>query len=488
MMQRIKSVFFNNKYSNSVILSDGLKYDFYDLPLKVPSPVMMTNDHIDTCHCIADQLDFPSYIKPVYINFLITRSRWAMSMTALRVLDKKNRVVSGNLKIGGNLNLEKMQTIIPKSIVVLDDKSATTQFLPLSYLLLRFMPRMLLHIFFRIFFPSSVSHDSAVRSWIDISTRLYPNQMTTSKVLIYPFAANFFRQVKYLKSIQEKKYSWSLAGLPYECKDIITAILRCRTRDLVIASIEHRVFSRHADEIFDLGIKKLYTTDEFEPAAHVLHQSLMARDVLTINSCHGIAAYGPYIAASTMIYCNERQKKYYSPYAIINKTLIQSLPSKFSVREDTGEQPTFIVIHGFWDDKPYEQYFSEAMLDRIAIESKKLGFKWLIKVHPDTRSKQMYMLKKNYHVEVIKNNEFPSGPLVFINNLSSGLYDFRNLGPTLFVGDELLNPADLFGVEAEGIMLDQLPFDIMKCFDVVYRENLQDQQSKLYMSFTEDDS
>ena len=204
MMQRIKSVFFNNKYSNSVILSDGLKYDFYDLPLKVPSPVMMTNDHIDTCHCIADQLDFPSYIKPVYINFLITRSRWAMSMTALRVLDKKNRVVSGNLKIGGNLNLEKMQTIIPKSIVVLDDKSATTQFLPLSYLLLRFMPRMLLHIFFRIFFPSSVSHDSAVRAWIDISTRLYPNQMTTSKVLIYPFAANFFRQVKYLKSIQEK--------------------------------------------------------------------------------------------------------------------------------------------------------------------------------------------------------------------------------------------------------------------------------------------
>lgn len=462
------------KVTGSVRLLDGTRINLKEVAELVPSHVFMSRLHVRICETAAKVKCSDNTLFPVLVNFYFTRSRVLRILTALYFLIEKGKVaeIEGGAIFGVDLALGDYTSLRVVETIALQGEN----FLPYSYIYFRQIPRMVLHKVFRLFAKTNVN-TRVVRSWIDITDKIYEVQGASTTYLVYPFAANFRRQRKFFLALKGRGSSYSLMGAGYRFIDFVKLVVMPSQLDMCVAKVEADAFDRHAIELAKLGVTHLLTSDEFEPASIVFHRRLRHFGIHSSNRCHGIAVYGPYISATEMLFCNKKQSTFYALGGEFDHTsVIPFKSSNYSKALVSEGAPVYVYMHGNWIDKPYESKFAEKVMAKLQGVCAK---NWKVKVHPDTSEAEIEQISTRYGVEVISGSlPMYECPVVFINFLSSAFYDFRHIGPTVFLKDDLLNPAELFGEGVDSYILDELPavLDKMKILEVrqaVFNQQLE---------------
>ena len=389
---------------------------------------VVSKESIDTVSFIASRIELKESARTVLVNMLILRSRSMNNFLDAALPENEEAAMKGADNV---LNYKKNALVDFTQVV-------------------RFSIKVVLHKLYQFFSVDRPLKEAVIRSWSHTTLKYYSKEVKSSTILVYPFTGNPLRGIVYLIQLRRNKYDARLAYLPYHFSDVLKLWLNVRKRDVLLAEFEFDAFYRHAKELLDEGIAKIYSTDEFEVASHILHAELMNSGVVSINKCHGLSLYGPYVAATKFYVLNESQKRYYSLRGKVSEFIVE-LPRPCD-KPLVVRNGAFVVVYmaGNWSRRKAK---SEYKLQTRVIQS--LGglagdsdIEVFVKPHPDWGLIEKLSVFRAKKVALLNNIEEVAGKtIVFVNIASGSFFDYRNWGVTLFVEEENIKPSELFGDE-----------------------------------------
>lgn len=319
------------------------------------------------------------------------------------------------------------------------------------------------HRLYRLFFRRKKGLESAIRSWVEITEMMYGAKYPSSLVLIYPFYLNLKRHYRYIRSCFKNYDNVSLCGLPYSITDLVGLVLCSSGRDKKYISFEVNAYREHARELVKLGIGHLYTSDEFEAASIVMCRELQANNVRVINTAHGLSFDCPYIGYDFFKVYNSAQLEYYSLKSGMVKYEV-SPRRNAHVNEDikdlNKQRPALIFIEANFErlGMLYESLLESSAIETIREAGESLAIDVYLKAHPNRKLDEYSKKEAQSGLKIIGSlaevgNIFP----IFITIASAAYYDFRHLGPFLFVEDGFSDLKDFYGENVHSYSIDDLP-------------------------------
>ncbi|MBT8278044.1 MAG: hypothetical protein KJO41_03515 [Bacteroidia bacterium] len=328
----------------------------------------------------------------------------------------------------------------------------------------RIIPKLFLKYFAnKIFFllKAKVKNDKIIKSWVEVTEKIYKDELHDSQILIYPFPIKIYRQLKYIFNKIKKSESVGLMGVPYKISPLLKTLFN-RNIDYLITVFEYTGAIRHANYFLKYqGIQKILTTEEFEVASFSFSKKLIKSGVQVINACHGLSVYSPFVYYSKFLLINKKQKELYS---IFNKNLDFEI-----IYDETFESKVSKVSKIIFVDQgdlgklgmPYEAALRGKVLGVLNQIGKKRNSTIQIKTHPNTKQKEIKRLQSQYeYLPIIKKLKPPLEGLVFITLYSTAYYDFRKYGSFLFIKDDLFNPSLFFGPKIKSVHVSELKVKI----------------------------
>lgn len=433
---------------------------------KVPGTVYLTQIHIDVCCAMASALGFNGIEKMVYVNLLVKHSDKTRAVTALITLICKDKIAPIFIN-SSYVVKEILSRFLNVNDVIFSVNHLHAEELIGRRHFKRLAVKMIVHNIYRLFFKK-MKCSSAVRSWVEITEMMYPLEFASSLILIYPFYLNISRHFKYIKSCFEKCGNVTLCGLPYSLWDYVKIIFIDKKKDLSCVRFECNAYNKHADELSGLGLKSLYTSDEFEAAAIVMVNALHKKSVKIVNTAHGMSFGCPYVKYDIFKVYNSAQHKYYG---------YESPEVGYTLEPRTNTDPSKCVIHGDSDRKAivyleanyeglgmtYEAKLENRTIETLRELGEKYGFDVVVKVHPNRKVKGSIGDFSLFGVKTIKNlDELENTKLVFITFCSAAYYDFRAYGHFVFILDGFVHPEEIYGEKGlDCVSLDELE-DVFK--------------------------
>lgn len=288
---------------------------------------------------------------------------------------------------------------------------------------------------------------SILRAWVDVSAELYPNEIRSSSVLIYPFALNFVRQFRFILWCHQAKINFSLYGLSYSLYTIFSKIINRTPNDILIAEIEFKANSSHSKELANANFSKIYTSDEFEVASFVLYRDLVACGAEIVNSAHGVGNYCAHIEYSLFRAITSSQINFYkinNPNIKYNllcskmRTIKGLNHYKFSLNKDAA----IVLIHQPFDESGLIAEHNALHLLHIELErvAKALSIHYVVKLHPNT--KKNFFLKNNQYFNITNTwSDIAFLRPIFITINSTVFFDTRGLGPIIVYSPPTFDPS-----------------------------------------------
>ena len=468
---------------SAYIVYGGEKIPLRRLIKRLPTPVFMSALHVEVCRRLVDGMvdemaeedGVDSQLQPLLTNLVFNKSSDAKGLTALITL-----IRSGDLPpvaLYADFIDSRFDDLLGDA-VERHRNSPRSALVDLRYLL-RFVIKVLLHRVFRLIAGRLAPADTVICAYTDISERLYPEDAPTAGWLIYPYAPSIFRGLAYQRRGRREGRNFALAGMPYRFSDILRVLCFFRQRDTVLAQIERRVFNEHADELLALQAKKLCTCDEYEAAAYILHDKLLAAGIETHNACHGIATYGPYVSAGHFVFFNAAQHAFYSLHGRFSSHRIVAPAAALDAPPSEAGELCVVYVQGNWiaSSKPYEYRFDQHLRAALAAACRELDVDCYIRAHPNLSQRRRQQIESENGLKMMGDWSGLYGrPVVFVNFLSSAFYDFRQRGPTLFVGDSVLDPQLLFGSGCGVVSLESLQPSLAQFKNGLYRQKVQREQ------------
>lgn len=333
----------------------------------------------------------------------------------------------------------------------------------LSY---RIIPKLFLKYFVnKIFFilKAKIKKEKIIKSWVEVTEKIYKDELHNAQILIYPFPIKIYRQLKYIVKKIKNSEKVGLMGVPYRISPLLKSLFS-KNIDYYITVFENTGAVRQAKYFLKgHGIQKILTTEEFEVGTYSFSKQLVQNGIQVINSCHGLSVYSPFVHYSKFFLFNKKQQELYS---IFNEFLdFEIMHSKKCEREESNVTKVVFVDQGDlrkWG-LHYEAVLREKTLEILNQigEKEKLPIK--IKIHPNTKQGEVNRMQAQYkYLPVIKNLGPPSDSTIFITLYSTAYYDFRSLGRFIFIKDDQFNPSLFFGPEIKTVHLSKLKANLEK--------------------------
>jgi len=398
-------------------LVDGRRVPLALLPSLVPHACLTSAVHIEVCGRLARRGPVPDESRDVYVNMLFKRSDFAKQITALEALIRTGafdvrRVTSTFIDDDfSDLLGEIEQVILPGT--------------PRNYLsrhhVGRFVLKACAHRLFRLFRRRRFRADQVIRTWADISERVFGDLVETTSLLVYPFSGNRMRQLRYLWRSRQLGRNYSLMGLPYRMSHVIRLLLSGNGRDRLLVESEIDGYRRHADELLACGIKKLYTTDESEAASGRLHGALIDDGVHCVNRGHGVAVYGPFVRYSHFSFYDRLQHLRYAQLGKFDTFDTKAGANNRNTppsRPGENYSPAVIAIQGNWHqaEKHYEEQFEEQAYRSAGSVCRELNLPMFLKLHPDTNGRTRRRLVSKLEIPHIDHlDELKGRQPIFLN-------------------------------------------------------------------------
>lgn len=451
--------------TNAVILEDGRSIALSKLPTQVPSLCFQGDLHLSVCYRMAMMRGSGTEPNPIFLNYLFVKSDRARQLTAMIALIKAGRIAVREVRSSW-IDRDWSDLLGETATILCKGRSAERVS---CRQLLRFAIKCFCSRIFRII-GGKKSADDVVRAWVDTTDAVLADAVARSHLLIYPFAGNVMRQVRYIRRCRRLNRSFSLCGVAYGWFDVVRVILAKRESQVDrYCSLEARAYAAHARELINSGVRHVYATDEYEIGAPALHGALMERNVTSYNATHGIAVYGPCVRYSHCRFHSDHQLQHYrkhGQFCTYDFHDIHDLlhDSKENPRIDAGAKtPIAVYVLGNWraSRKVYESKLEQRAIDALRRACGSLSIELMLKAHPNLRRSQRFLISKRYGAKVLtKWNQLSGTRPVFVNLLSTAYYDLVKTGPCLFVADELIDPSIIFGDHVDCINVDRMKSEI----------------------------
>jgi hypothetical protein len=288
-----------------------------------------------------------------------------------------------------------------------------------------------------------------LRSWVDVSVELFPEQAAQATILVYPFGINPLRQLRYLRWLHRRKFGYTLAAYPYSA----TLLLRWlwSGSDLDLAQLEIDAAARHAAWLIRrFRPTRVLTTDEFEPASFVLNEALMKAGVEVVNKAHGVGKYSPYVTYSQMWLFNEAQREFYSHF---NPQQATQLYPRAAPQWPLVNVETLVLVDQLCDEKTSIHAFQQAIAQTLRRVGPALGFRVAMKLHPNSSLPESI---DDDGFRRTRSADWPAGTALFLTAYSTAYLSFESRGPTWLVENAQFDPRLVFGSEARVVHIDAL--------------------------------
>lgn len=447
----MKIPFFTQGRQNVALLGNDSSVPLSVLVHQVSRSIYLTRSHLEICERLAGKKFSNPDLNKLYVNLVFQKSEKARQLSALAALIKADKV--NVLKVTSDFITPDFRDVLGSGIDIEFSRNKNCNLLSKT-ICITYIIKILLNMFYRLFRNKNLlSSDIVVKAFNRKSEQILGNYFSKAVVLLYPiYPVHFIGDMKFYLHCFLNYDRVSFFGLPYRFSDAIRIIVNCRALDEPLAQIEYAVQLRHANEIIGLDPRLFLTSDqEFGPGSFVLHRYLSSKHCDTICRSHGAWVDCPIIFYDEYhLFCSGQLEFFSlrnqdvqfileSPHESHGKLELQisEVPSKFS--------PVVIFVHqGFgrsnlsWNGNfDYEANFEKKAISSAARICQRLGIEFRVKPHPSVGVRKV---KKDFRIDTISsmaelNGEHP----IFLNIDSSAFFDFRRLGPTVFVGDEFLN-------------------------------------------------
>lgn len=420
-----------------------------DLDNIVPDTIYLTKLHVEVCAKIASSDQLTSDEQQLLTNILIKHSNKTKSITSLITLIKAGKIKPVAIKSGYITRSTLEKHIDLRGINIVNDKSDNGHFIDFSHFKKIFV-KLVLHRIYRLLFRK-IACTSAIRSWVEISQIMYGDKYDNSLILIYPFVLNIKRHIRYIKHCFGDYKSVTLCGLPYSLIDYMKLLVSSSYKDLHCVRFELNAYKKHATELGQIGVKHLYTSDEFEAGAFIMVKALQDNGVNVINTAHGMSFGCPYVNYDTFYVYNNAQKDYYALKSEQVNYIVspRSNTDPVNCLIDSKENRKVIVLIEANYARLGMQYY--AGLESRAVNAiREFGLKYnidtYVKMHPNRKVPGDLDQFSIAGVKVIRHlSDIKHAKPVFVSFYSAAYYDFRHLGPFIFIYDGFVRPEEVYG-------------------------------------------
>jgi len=329
--------------------------------------------------------------------------------------------------------------------------------------------KVVLHRLFRLFDRASGPSRSMVRGWVDVTASMYGQEMADSRVRLYPFPYGVLRQWRFLRDCRRRGLDVALSGLPYGALKVLRMLLSWQPSARLVVAAEVQAYQRYASELLAQGVKRVYTSDEFEIAAVALYQTLLAQGVSVVNTAHGVGFYAPYVAYSEFRGVNFAQADFYrlrcpslQPKVRAGKNTRLGLGTVDEVRE---LPPSIVLIDQNFAD--FHCMAEAQALSRIRESLERLSVDCavplFVKVHPNSKDEQF---ERPGQAILARTWEMLAGfRPIFVTVNSTAWYDVQGYGPVLVCDERSFFPEIYFGSDLERFRLEDLESRVQPLFD-----------------------
>jgi len=445
---------------NYVILSNGDRVSLVNLFKQTPSSVYASETHDNVCNYLSNEImkNKEELDIKLFTNLLLLKSKKARQLSALVYLINK-KVINVNYISCSYVHSSFFDFFLNnKGIIKIKKHNFMETLIDKKYIFVIFPVKMILHLFYKALSKKIKYKKNIIKTYVEDTINFYPEELKTSTIMIYPFNLNFKRQQNFIKYCK-KNYpgSYTRMGLPYRPIKYLYSLLTNFSLDEKIVFFEKDAYTRHAKELLNLSIDKLFTLDEFEAASFVMNENLLQNKVYVMNKTHGVGGYCLFLAYSDLeVYTSKQMQRYKKWNPKINISFQDLDINKLEGNTKTDKSIQIVFIHGNMSACGLE--YEESLEEDIILQTKKicddLKISFFIKYHPNTTElyKEKYL---NQKIETLKSIDNLDNPL-FITIFSTSFYDFLKFGPFIFVSDELLNPCDIFGDDIEYININMI--------------------------------
>lgn len=421
-----------------------------------PRHLYQTDQHYETCQKMAHLRSENIEERQVLTNLYAMKSQFARSVTALNHYIDTNQLPVTELHLSSGM-LDFVGHRINKETVIQCPIEQQDEYIDKSHVLL-LLAKAFAHRLFRLIPSRRIESNVIVRGWVEVTLKMYESETHQAVLLIYPFAYNLFRQLKFLLHCRKVAIKFEFAGLPYPITKIITQYIAGVPCDKILANAERVANQCHGVELMLRNPKELYTSDEFESGSFVLYKHLVSEGVRIVNTAHGIGQFCPYICYSEFRLLSASQLSFYEKRnSSIEYTLLK--PAHKSAlglphyKLSEGMEPAVILVHqSFAESGMYIEDIEQSRLDvELSKICEKLGVKYFIKMHPNFNPSPIFRKKDKYRGEkIIAWNQLNGFRPIFITINSTVFLEVRGIAPILLYEGSIFDPSVYFGSEYEG--------------------------------------
>lgn len=412
--------------------------------------VYQTDIHYDICSELARRRGSDLVEQRLLTNIYALKSNLARSATALSAY-----VLNANLPVVELCVNSKLLSLLSSEIkgtsVIKRWSRPEPDYVHKSHLIL-LLAKAAAHRFFRLISSRPVADDVLVRGWVEVTSKMYENEMRRGVVLIYPFALNIFRQLKFIAYCKKNKLRYQLAGIPYPVIKIIKQFLARVPSDRILMQAEIVANRAHAKELSSRKPAVVFTSDEYETGAFLLYEELVASGVHIVNTAHGVGQYCPYICYTEFRVISDSQSGFYrerNPSIKYDVMPIseRQIPGIDSYQLSKDKPLAFVLVHQpFEASALYAEDDAMRSLDNVLFDqSNLLSVRYFIKLHPNYRRGIFRRNNRDFKGDLIHEwKDLNSFRLIFITVNSTVFFDVRGLGPILVYGGATFDPSLYF--------------------------------------------
>lgn len=440
----------NNQY---IVLKNGKKIKISEILRLSSFDLYQTSLHYDICLGLSKRRASDMVEQRFLMNLYALKSSLVRSATALTAY-----IYNSNSPVAEFFICSKLLSILnpelTKDVIVHDWHGREPGYLNKSQGLL-LLAKAVAHKLFRLMTQISQRRNGGeflVRGWVEVTPKMYETEVRCGTVLIYPFALNLIRQVKFIAWCSKEKINYELAGLPYSITKIAAQLAVGVSCDLILLDAEKNANRLHGEELLLRQPKAIFTSDEFETAAFLLYEELLASGVRVVNTAHGVGQYCPHICYSEFRVISDSQGRFYKERnPLIKYSLLPASNSRIAgidQYEMSLEKPlAFVLVHQPFAESGLiaEDIAMRNLDDALLAMSQKLSITYFVKMHPNSNTRFFRMHRNKLKGQAIYDwSDLNKFRLIFVTVNSSVALDVRGLGPALVYAGTSFEPSLYF--------------------------------------------
>lgn len=426
---------------------DGRLADGAELRGQLAADIFQRQSFYDLAGAFAKAAGASSDIEPVLHNLLAMKSSLLRDISAaLFVFNHKPADVR---EISVAPSIAKVLAKFAPTAPIIEVSGMDSELISRKTVLTT-VAKAIAHRFYRLGRKPYVPGKAIVRAWVDVSLKMYAEEVLTAQVRVFPFPLNRRRQKEFLRELTRREIDWTYDGLSYRMSALLGLLAAGSVyRPVAVAKFEHEAFAGFASEVVREKAGSIYTSDEFEVGAVAAGNTFRVAGKEYINSAHGVGFYCPRTAYSQFRFLTKSQADFYhqsAPHTQFSRRETANFSVTTAISGD-GDGASIVFVHQDFRSAGLqaEAHVEAQIISRLDALKLPANVSKFVKIHPNADPK---LVGANLNDCKVATNwsDFGKTRSLFLTINSTAFYDLISAGDIAVFKDFSFTP----GIYLEG--------------------------------------